>query len=244
MRLNRAFTLIELLVVIAIISVLVGLLVPMIDRSLSRNRLANDVEVLRSKLEEVRLLAGSTRAIDEPISNATPDEDKVGYYGLYLPSIHQQTLPNSNLVRPFFAIVRISDPFEVEQGKAGVCHLNLPNSGSNVIWDASNRNSAPETSRPCLVEKIYLTRGVSWTANDETNFHERIIAFRVPSQQAVEFRYDNRQSPPSPRFKIIDPPKFDWGSQGGLIMRYRDKQAKINFEKFTAKLKESYENVP
>ncbi|MEK9167436.1 MAG: prepilin-type N-terminal cleavage/methylation domain-containing protein, partial [Patescibacteria group bacterium] len=56
---KRSFTLIELLTVIAIISILIGVLVPSMSRSLSGNRLASDVEVLRAKIEETRLLAGS-----------------------------------------------------------------------------------------------------------------------------------------------------------------------------------------
>ena len=87
---RAGFTLIELLVSIAIIGLLSALLVPSIDRTLSRNNIANDVDLIRSKIEETRLLAGSTQQAD----GAT-----VGYYAVVFPA-----------GRPtHFSIIRVQD---------------------------------------------------------------------------------------------------------------------------------------
>ena len=71
---KRGYTLIEVLITITIISVLTVLLIPSINRSLSRNNIAGDAQLLTSKIESARLLAGSTQ-----------QGDTSGYYGVYLP---------------------------------------------------------------------------------------------------------------------------------------------------------------
>lgn len=79
----NGFTLIELLISIGIISLLMTLLITNFDRLTAGNRLANDVEIFRSKLAATRILAGSTQIADDP---GTGGVDQVGYYGLYLPN--------------------------------------------------------------------------------------------------------------------------------------------------------------
>ena len=83
----KGFTLIELLITIGIISLLMTLLITNFDRLTAGNRVANDVEVLRSKLAATKLLAGSTQIIDDP---GTSQVDQAGYYGLYLPETGNQ----------------------------------------------------------------------------------------------------------------------------------------------------------
>jgi prepilin-type N-terminal cleavage/methylation domain-containing protein len=73
---RRGFTLIELLISIAIIGLLTALLITNIDRSLDKNKLSDDIDVLRSKLEETRLMAGSIQQAD------STKDDKIRYYGL------------------------------------------------------------------------------------------------------------------------------------------------------------------
>ncbi|MBI4948459.1 type II secretion system protein [Candidatus Berkelbacteria bacterium] len=73
---KKAFTLIEVLITIAIIALMATLLIPNINRSLSKNNIANDAQLLQAKLEQVRLLAGSTQQFDSG----------KGYYALYFPS--------------------------------------------------------------------------------------------------------------------------------------------------------------
>lgn len=82
------FTLVELVISIAIMGLLTALLVPNIDRSLSKNNLAIDVDLFKAKLEETRLMAGSTQQLDQG----------TGFYGLYLP-------PGDN---NYFTVVRLS----------------------------------------------------------------------------------------------------------------------------------------
>lgn len=81
---KRGFTVIDLLISISIIGLMLGLLVTNMDHSLSRNRIANDAELFAAKVEEVRLMAGSTQSIDEQAVNPDSDND-VGYYALYVP---------------------------------------------------------------------------------------------------------------------------------------------------------------
>lgn len=96
---RRGFTLIEVIITIAIIGLLVTLFIPSIDRSLSQNNLANDTELLQAKLEEARLLAGSTQQLDAG----------KGYYGIYLPQADGGT---SNR---FFSIVRVTGDVSGQQ---------------------------------------------------------------------------------------------------------------------------------
>lgn len=76
LKARKGFTLIELVISIAIIGLLIALLIPNIDRSLSRNNIVTEVDLLKAKIEETRLMAGSTQQLD----NGT------GYYGIYLPA--------------------------------------------------------------------------------------------------------------------------------------------------------------
>lgn len=90
---RQAFTLVELLISISIIGILLALVIPNIDRSLSGNDLANDAEIFKSKVEETRLLASSTQQVDSGANDAG------AYYGVYLPSD-----PNKR----FYTIVRVT----------------------------------------------------------------------------------------------------------------------------------------
>lgn len=124
------FTLIEVLISIAIIAVLSALLVPSIDRSLSRNNLANDVDLLRSKIEETRLLAGSTQQADSKTT---------GYYALFLPG-------GTNT---YFSILRIDDttntcPLGAAVGQAnsgGDCVVERVSLSKNVSLQNGQGNS-------------------------------------------------------------------------------------------------------
>lgn len=87
------FTLIELLISISIIGILLALVIPNIDRSLSGNDLANDAEIFKSKVEETRLMASSTQQVD----SGTSDAD--AYYGVYLPP---------DTTKRFYTIVRVT----------------------------------------------------------------------------------------------------------------------------------------
>lgn len=228
---KRAFTLIELLIVIAIISILIGVLVPMVSRSLSRNRLASDVEVLRAKIEEARLTAGSTKTNDEQIGVNIPGIDRVGYYGIYFPP--QNILGDSRNYnhKPFYAIVRLSKPFTSED--TGYC------SPSTMINDALLGGG------PCLVERIDLSDNVLYDLT--TLLQQRMIGFVVPSEQLVELEQpvganncnlangycwvENSNGPVFDQ-KVLNKPY--------LALKYQKKIAKINIEPYTGKLLVTY----
>lgn len=106
---RRGFTLIEVLVVIAIVGVLTILLIPNINRSLSKNNLAGDAQLLSSKIETARLLAGSTQKAE--------GNDAFGYYGIYLPPQTGNT----------FQVIRVS----ADPNNAGA--MTLPCNANDII---------------------------------------------------------------------------------------------------------------
>src|SRR3989344_2234825 len=177
---SGGFTLIEFLVVIAIIALLIGVLVPSASRSLSGNRLASDVEVLKAKIEETRLLAGSVQTADGQSDPTITGADKVGYYGLFIPTkghLNKQDYPNQP---DFYAIVRLSLP--LNQATDGYCS---PDKAITQLLSTSG-------SSDCIVERINLTNGIKFDRS--TLLGQRIIAFKVPTQQVVELC--SKKSPP------------------------------------------------
>ena len=130
---RRGFTLIELLVTMGIIGMLVALLVPTIDRSLNRNNLAGDIDLLSSKIEETRILSGSTQQ---------PDQG-VGYYAIYFP-----TGANND----YFAILRLNSGTADGTLDGGPCSASLAISQAQPSFGGS---------RDCVVERISLSRNIS-----------------------------------------------------------------------------------
>ncbi|MEK7534937.1 MAG: prepilin-type N-terminal cleavage/methylation domain-containing protein [Patescibacteria group bacterium] len=224
---KRSFTLIELLTVIAIISILIGVLVPSMSRSLSGNRLASDVEVLRAKIEETRLLAGSTQTADESLGSDLPGTDRVGYYGILFPT---EDMIGSG--PSFYAIVRLSRP--MTQTGDGYCDAS--GSPSGILYQVIHGG-------PCIIERVNLSTGVSF--NTSALPGQRIIGFRVPSQQVVEIcrapftrqawtcTTSWGENPAGPVFNQVNGGPY-------LIMDYRNKRASINFEPYTGKLNVVY----
>ncbi|MCR4308310.1 MAG: type II secretion system GspH family protein [Candidatus Berkelbacteria bacterium] len=245
---SKGFTLIELLVVIAIIGILIGVLVPSMSRSLSGNRLASDVEVLRAKLEETRLLAGSTQTNDENnlVDSEVLGTDRVGYYGILIPGsdvIKPDNIYNSRF--PFYAIVRLSDPFAF-RAKSGYC------SGNQALTDAINNNMEKGT---CLIEKIGLTDGVTYKDYTTYNIHAKLIAFKVPTQQVSEIYCPVPCGPNGETnyvYTLLEPPLFlqregfgpnnpvDPPSHIYLKLQYNNKVATIKAEPYTGKLTVEY----
>lgn len=153
---SKSFTIIELLVTIAIIGLLVALLIPNIDRSLSKNQIVNDVDLFKAKLEETRLLAGSTQQIDESSNNIDPNDpsaDEVGYYAIVIPRDDST----------YFNIVKMSHPVT-----NGLC------TADKVINNINN--NIPD----CIVERVNLSKNI--TLSNRSNRYQFIV-FRVPTQQ-------------------------------------------------------------
>lgn len=156
LRVRRGFTLIELIISMAIIGLLIALIIPNIDRSLSKNSVANDAELFKAKLEEVRLLSGSTQQIDETGGNSGSfGVDDVGYYAILLDNINTNN---------YFSIVRISYP---------------ANSTTAACRPLAARTQARLQSGPCFVQRVTFTAR-SRKVYDQDSF---FIAFKAPTQQ-------------------------------------------------------------
>lgn len=156
---RRAFTLIEVIVSMAVMSVLLSIFMSGIDRSTGSERLANEVEVFDSKLQAVRLLAGSTQTSDDPPSLNNLDSDKVGYYALVL---------NSGREEASYSVIKVSWPLTPDSPTAErPCPIAL----------------ASQLDPTCLVEKVKLQRQLTYEASEQS-----IFAYRVPSGNLVKLK--------------------------------------------------------
>jgi len=209
---QRAFTLIEALVTIAIIGMMLGLLVPLIDRSLSKNRLSNDVEILKSKLEEVRLLSGSTQQADEIVPDQG-DFDSAGYYAVLL---HANAYQNQSV-----DIVRLSYPVDSTDP-------NVP------CLPETAQQQAFSQSGPCFVERIILSRGVTINCRicgpTQEYASNHLLAFRIPTRQLHHIHViDSRWTEDVP---VYENPVFE--------LTFQDKRATVSIDPYTGKVTATY----
>lgn len=210
---RQGFTLIEVLITIAIIGMLLALLVPMVDRSLGKNRVATDAEIFRSKLEEVRLLSGSTQQADESSTSEHTNFDETGYYAIWL---HSDAYRSDH-----YDIVRLSSPVNAT-GQDVPCK---PNDVQTQAWDQSG---------PCFVERITMSNNVKLSCKvcgpglGDRNNH--FLAFRVPTRQFYDVHVVNG-------VWVEDRPVFN----GSVIeLTFSGKTAKVSLEPYTGKVKVTY----
>jgi type II secretory pathway pseudopilin PulG len=208
---SAAFTLIEALVTIAIIGLLIGLMVPLVDRSLGKNRLANDAELFRSKLEETRLMAGSTQSGDVTSSPDPRLVKEVGYYALLIPGASR---PDN-----FIAVVRLSEP------------INLGEIENYCSADTAV-SQAVSGSGHCLVDRLSLSSGVAVV---DTAHPDRMIAFQVPSRQVFELKRDAVSG-----WEFTPQPTFDW-TASEFRLTFSGKVATVRLEPYTAKVNVTYQ---
>lgn len=162
-RVHGGFTLIELLISIGIIGIMLTLLIPNIDRSLSKNDLANDAELFKSKVEETRLMAGSTQQVDADQGLIGAGQvRKTAYYAMFIPTTSHD----------YFAIVRLSS------------ELDIPTApGCTMINVEAAVNDPSVGNQDCIVQRNRLSRSVTLASANP-----RIIIFQIPSQTVFEGR--------------------------------------------------------
>lgn len=213
MRIKKGYTLIEALITMAIIGLLLGLLVPLVDRNLGKNRLANDAELLRSKVEEVRLLAGSTQLQDESGESVHPTFDEAGYYALF---VHSDAYDSDH-----YDIVRLSYPVDATAPE-------VPCKPNDVQSQALNQ------SGPCFVGRIDMSRGVEFSckmcgATPEFRSNH-FLAFRVPTRQFHHvYVSDEQWTEGEP---VFTNPAFE--------LTFSGKTARVSIEPYTAMVKVEY----
>lgn len=152
---KRGFTLIELVVTIAVIGMLSALMVTNVNRSLGKNRLAEDAQLLISKIEEVRLMAGSTQQVDEVDTDKTDGTDSVRYYAIWMPV--SRTIGNAGRYNAY--VIKVSQD--------GTCDV-----------PAAGFNESGIISQGCILETISLSKDVLTHAGVA-----RVIGFEVPAMR-------------------------------------------------------------
>lgn len=216
---QKAFTLIEVLISIAIIGLLIALIIPNIDRNLSKNSVAYDAELFKAKLEEVRLMSGSTQQIDETPGNAgTGLADDTRYYAIVLHRLNPAD-------QQFFSIVRISSPYG--NPNPGQCNFTrFP----NVIAQAVAQEG------PCFVQRVTLSRGVKITVKaQETQAGPDtfLVAYKAPTQQMTMFTRPNVAGSWTEVEPIFSDPAFE--------LTYKGKKANVKIDDFTGRVSVQYE---
>jgi prepilin-type N-terminal cleavage/methylation domain-containing protein len=164
---RRGYTLIELMISISIMALLTVLLVPVIDKSLSKNNIASDAELIASQVESTRLLAGSTQQFD----------NGQGFYGLFIPSSGSQ-----------FYIVRISGD--------GTGKFALKATDQLAACPIDEVFPDPTALPNCIVSTESLSSNVTFAQTGASTDPQTII-FNAPTQTLVNYSNPSATPAPS-----------------------------------------------